>query len=146
MAFLTFTSAPAVRRSFLSALLAPAVLLTGFLAVSEDPQEAQALSLRHLALRSSAPAADATVGRTLEEVRLFFTEVPQIEGTSIRIADGTNALVVSTEASADGEDPSQVFIRPEAALEPGGYTVHWRAIAQDGHAINGDFGFEVATE
>ena len=146
MTFRTFSRTLALHRGSLRALLALAVLMTAFGTAIDRPREVRAATFRHLALRSSVPAADATVGRTLDEVRLFFTEAPQIDATSIRIADGMNELVASTEAAADGEDPSQVFIRPETALEPGSYTVHWRAIAQDGHAENGEFGFQVTTE
>ena len=146
MTFRTFPGTLTVHRGSLPALLALAVLTTVFGTTIHRPQEVHAATFRHLALRSSVPTADATVGRTLDEVRLFFTEVPQIDATSIRIADGMNELVPSTEAAADGEDPSQVFIRPETALEPGSYTVHWRAMAQDGHAENGEFRFQVTTE
>ena len=146
MTFRTFARAFAVRRVSLPALLALAVLISALGITIDRPEEIHAETFRHLALRSSVPAADATVGRTLEEVRLFFTEAPQIDATSIRIADRMNELVASTEAAADGEDPLQVFIRPETALEPGSYTVYWRAMAQDGHAENGDFGFQVTTE
>ena len=112
----------------------------------ERPAEAQLDLLRHLALRTSIPEADGTVGANLEEVRLFFTEAPQMTGTTIRIADAREELVSSSEAAADSQDPTQVFIRPAGPLGPGIYTVHWRAIAQDGHTVNGDFGFQVATE
>ena len=146
MTFHTFARIFSVRRGSLPALLALVVLISTLVTAIDRPEEVRAATFRHLALRSSVPAADATVGRTLEEVRLFFTEAPQIAATSIRIADGMNELVPSTEAAADGEDPVQVFIRTEAALEPGSYTVYWRAMAQDGHTENGDFGFQVMTE
>lgn len=112
---------------------------------SAGSAEARDTLLRHLALESSVPAADANVGHPVEEVRLFFTEVPQ-EGTSIRIADAMDELVASSEAASDEEDPTQVFVRPEMALAPGSYTIYWRAIAQDGHAANGEFGFQITTE
>ena len=119
-------------------------LSAGFLV--ERPAQAQLGLLRHLALRSSMPEADDTVGSNLAEVRLFFTEAPQMNGTTVRIANAREELVSSSEAAADAQDPTQVFVRPAGPLGPGTYTVHWRAIAQDGHAVNGDFGFQVATE
>ncbi len=130
-------------RSILGLLVALAVATAWAAAAQAD---AEAKPLRHLALRTSLPEADATVGPDLAEIRLFFTEAPRLEGTSIRIADEETELVASSQATADRENPSQVFIRPDASLKAGIYRVHWRAIAQDGHAVNGDFGFRVAAE
>ena len=107
---------------------------------------AQLSSDPHLALERSVPEADAAVGQGLAEVRLFFTQAPQLAGTSIRIVDARDRLVEATAAEADSDDPSVVFIRLEGALAAGAYTVHWRALAQDNHPVNGDFGFAVVTE
>jgi methionine-rich copper-binding protein CopC len=98
---------------------------------------------RHLRLTASFPAADTVVTEPPEEVRLWFSEPPQMHGTAVRLADARGELVPTTDAVADEEDPRQVFIRPRAPLGPGEYTVHWRVIAQDGHAQNGTFGFEL---
>ena len=141
----SYLQTAAARRGLPSALVAFALLTVGFAVALNRPEQARATTVWHLALQSSVPAADVSIG-ALEEIRLLFTEVPQIDGTTIRIADGANELVASTDAAADGEDPTQVFIHPEGTLSPGGYTVHWRAIAQDGHAVNGDFGFQITTE
>ena len=107
---------------------------------------AQLSSDRHLALEQSAPEADASVPQGLEEVRLFFSQPPQLAGTSIRVVDARDRLMDATAAEADSDDPSVVFIQLEGALAAGTYTVHWRALAQDNHAVNGDFGFAVVTE
>lgn len=134
------------RRGSTLAVLATVGLVAGIGPMIAGTQEAHAAWLRHLALRSSIPAADASVGEAPDEVRLVFTETPRLEGTTIRLADRSNELITSTPATADGEDPRQIYIRPQAPLGPGSYTVHWRAIAQDGHAVNGDFGFEITAE
>ncbi len=146
MRYLVGSRSPGRRVTLSAAFAAFVVSVLGSGVALNRPAEAQLGLVRHLALESSIPAADATVGTRLDEIRLFFTEAPRIDGTTIRIADAANDLVASTAAAADGEDPTQVFIRPAASLRPGAYTVHWRAIAQDGHAVNGDFGFQVTTE
>ncbi|MDE0083161.1 MAG: copper resistance protein CopC [Gammaproteobacteria bacterium] len=107
---------------------------------------AQLSSDPHLALEQSVPEADAAVGHRLEEVRLFFSQPPQLAGTSIRVVDARDRLMEATAAEADSDDPSVVFIRLEGVLAAGTYTVHWRALAQDNHPVNGDFGFAVVTE
>ncbi len=98
----------------------------------------------HLELRATEPVADTTLAESPDEIRLYFSEAPQMEGTSVRLADANEELVPTTAAEADEEDPRQLFIMPgEEGLQPGSYTVHWRVIAQDGHAQNGTFGFSI---
>jgi copper resistance protein C len=100
----------------------------------------------HLRLERSSPAADTTVATSPPEIRLFFSEAPQMTGTTVRLANAAEELVETTAAAADREDPKQVFIRPVAPLAAGSYTVHWRVIAQDGHTQRGSFDFRVGTD
>jgi methionine-rich copper-binding protein CopC len=98
----------------------------------------------HLELRRTEPAADSTVVGSPEEVRLIFSEPPRMDGTRIRLVDGSDELVPTTDATAEEEDHREVYIRPRSELAPDTYTVHWRTIAQDGHAQSGSFRFHVA--
>ncbi len=100
----------------------------------------------HLRLNSTQPAADASVAESPAEIRLFFSEPPQMQGTSVRLANASGDLVPTTEAVADDGDAREVYIVPEGSLAPGAYTVHWRVIAQDGHAQRGDFSFQVSAQ
>lgn len=100
---------------------------------------------RHLTLRATVPEADSTVTEPPPEVRLIFSEAPQMQGTSVRLVDEGQELVPTTPATADEEDPREVFIRPDELLLDGTYTVMWRTIARDGHAQNGSFEFSVQT-
>jgi methionine-rich copper-binding protein CopC len=97
----------------------------------------------HLRLVATSPAADSTLAEAPTEIRLFFSEAPQMRGTTVRLTRGTEELVASTEAAADPEDPKELFIRPASPLAPGTYTVHWRVIAEDGHTQRGTFAFRV---
>jgi len=107
---------------------------------------AGAAAVRHLRLVASSPEADAELARGPDEIRLFFSESPEIRGTTVRLTIGADQLVPASAAAADPADPTQVFIRPEAPLAPGGYTVHWRVIARDGHTQRGTFDFRIATQ
>ena len=107
---------------------------------------AEAPPLPHLALERSMPEADASVSQDIEEVRLFFTQPPQLASTSIRIVDASDQMIQATEAQPDAGDPSEIFVRLVGEIPAGSYTVHWRALAQDSHSANGDFAFEVVTE
>ncbi|TVP80260.1 MAG: copper resistance protein CopC [Gemmatimonadales bacterium] len=102
----------------------------------------------HLELRDSDPKADSTIVEAPSEVRLFFSEPPQMHGTSVRLVTEDEELVETTDAVADEEDPRQVFITPgeDVTLEDGTYTVMWRVIAQDGHAQRGEFVFHLVRD
>jgi methionine-rich copper-binding protein CopC len=42
-----------------------------------------------------------------------------------------------------GLEPSLEFHAEPAPLAPGSYTVEWRGLASDGHAMQGSFSFEL---
>jgi len=132
--------AGALRPLFWSALalflLAPAI---GFTAATE----ADGAEDLHLSLRGSVPAADSTVAEAPTEVRLIFSEPPQMSGTRVRLVDSSEELVDTSEAAADEDDPREVYVQMEDPLADGTYSVVWRTIAQDGHAQNGTFEFTV---
>lgn len=117
-------------------LLAPAIGV----ATATESEAAVAL---HLSLRGSVPAADSTLTEAPTEVRLIFSEEPQISGTRVRLVDSSEELVATSEATADEDDAREVYIRANAPLADGTYSVIWRTIAQDGHAQNGTFEFTV---
>jgi methionine-rich copper-binding protein CopC len=102
-------------------------------------------SAPHLRLLSTSPAADTVVGTAPAEIRLVFSEAPQMRGTTVRLVNAAEELVATTGPAADPEDARQVVIRPEATLAAGSYTVMWRVIAQDGHTQRGDFEFRVGS-
>lgn len=116
-------------------------LLLGVLALSAAPRSAS--EAPHLRLVRTAPAGDSIVAGSPAEIRLFFSEPPNMRGTTVRLVDAAEALVASTDAVADSADTKEVFIRPNAPLRPGRYTVQWRVIAQDGHTQRGTFDFQV---
>lgn len=99
---------------------------------------------RHLRLIRSQPASDTTIAQSPEEIRLFFSEAPQIPGSTVRLTAGSDRLMETTETAADDDSPGQLFIRPTNSLSAGLYTVHWRVMAQDGHAQRGSFEFRIA--
>ena len=97
----------------------------------------------HFGLGSSAPEADASVA-SLEEVRLWFTQVPQDNSVGIRLIDAAGEAVETGEASRDAEDGKVFSVALDAELSAGAYTVAWRGIGDDGHVVRGDFGFSIA--
>lgn len=99
----------------------------------------------HLALRESSPKKDETVSASPEAVTLWFTEAPQMAGTSVRLLPKGGEPLDLEPATARDDDSSVVVLEVSETLANGDYEVMWRAMAQDGHTIRGDFGFTVAT-
>jgi methionine-rich copper-binding protein CopC len=129
---------------FLIASVGAAMSLLG-LVVPVTRAEAGHL-IRHLTLDQTVPAADTTVTASVTEVRLTFSEAPLLRGTSVRVVDSGRSLMASSPPSTDESDPRGVMITLDPALPSGAYTVQWRVIAQDGHVMRGNFGFEVRAE
>ncbi|MXX68059.1 MAG: copper resistance protein CopC [Gemmatimonadales bacterium] len=99
----------------------------------------------HLALEASSPKKDAMVTTSPETVTLWFTEAPQMAGTSVRLLPNGGEPLDLEPATADQDDPSVVVLEVSETLADGDYEVMWRAMSQDGHTIRGDFGFTVQT-
>lgn len=95
----------------------------------------------HTRLESSAPAAGSTSDGPVTEVTLRFTLPVSLLGEGI-VIEGPDGAVVADVAAA--EDGLALVATPSAALTAGDYTVTWTAAAQDGHPLEGTFGFVVA--
>lgn len=54
-------------------------------------------------------------------------------------SDGNEHEVTRTESMA----PLTDFAASPNSLEPGEYTVKWRDLAEDGHAMEGSFSFQI---
>jgi methionine-rich copper-binding protein CopC len=102
--------------------------------------------VRHLTLDASVPAADTAVTAPVAEVRLTFSEAPLLRGTSVRVVDSGRSLMPASPPRSHESDPRQVYVTLDPPLTSGAYTVQWRVIAQDGHVMRGNFGFEVIPE
>ncbi|MEO5704515.1 MAG: copper resistance protein CopC [Candidatus Limnocylindrales bacterium] len=97
----------------------------------------------HALLRSTTPAAGATLGSVPESVTLTFSETPDIRLTSIKVLDtvGTNRASGSIEAVGD---PAATVRMPISLPGDGVYTVSWRTVSSvDGHISAGSFVFGV---
>ena len=95
----------------------------------------------HFALSKSEPAADATVSPPAE-LRLWFTEAPQNNSTSIRLMAG-GAPVETGPAMPDSGDDKVYSVAIGHTLEAGGYHIAWRSMAADGHVVRGEIPFSV---
>jgi copper resistance protein C len=134
------------RTKFTRILVAGAVGLLASVATLGHILPAEAAAMRHLTLDHALPGADSVVTTDVTEVRLFFSEPPQMRATTIRVVDAGRSLMTSTPPSAYEGDERQVYVSLENPLPPGSYVVQWRVMAQDGHVQRGDFTFRVDAE
>lgn len=97
----------------------------------------------HLELERSEPAADAAVHESPTEIRLWFTQTPEIEGTSVRVLPVGGEPLETGDARLAEDDDTLVVATLGAPLANGRYEVRWRALARDGHVVRGTFEFQV---
>ncbi|MFD2792475.1 CopD family protein [Promicromonospora vindobonensis] len=95
----------------------------------------------HTKLESSAPADGTTSAGPVDDVTLTFTLPVTTLGEGI-VIDGPGGTVPTDVAAA--EDGLVLVATPTVPLTAGNYTVSWTAAAQDGHPLEGTFGFTVA--
>ena len=125
---------PALRLSFRRTAIVAAALATMTALSGARPAF-------HLHLVKSAPAANATVAASPDSIRLWFSQRPELAVTTVKVT-GAGSAAVALAPLATGD--SAVVIAPvKAAMAPGNYTVTWRTMAKDGHAIRGTFSFRV---
>lgn len=95
----------------------------------------------HGGLKNSIPARDEVVTQPVREVRLEFTEKPEMAFTTIRITGPAGAVVGLGPSSLSG---NTLVVPLQAALSPGRFTVAWKTAGRDGHPVTGQFSFSVA--
>jgi len=118
-------------RSILIAALALCSL--GLLAEAAD---AHAWYLR------SNPAADARLVRPPAEIRVSFTEPPDVRGSEIQVLTTDGRRVDRRDVRAT-EEPNGLAVSVEP-IGDGGYTVAWTVLSTvDGHTTKGSFVFAV---
>jgi methionine-rich copper-binding protein CopC len=125
----------------LKRMLLTGAALTAFLAIGSSG----AAAAFHFALKKSEPAADSTVPSP-SHVRLYFTEAPEPGTVGIRLISPSGDPISTAEPAADEHDTSVFSVEVGRPLAPGAYTVSWRGLGDDGHAVRGDFKFAVSAE
>jgi methionine-rich copper-binding protein CopC len=118
------------------------ILLGGLLAVA--PMALHAVPFPHLKLSRSLPAADSVVTVAPKELKLWFSEAPELPLTKVSLTSAAGATVsVGKPTLGTGVDAA-VVVPVTGAMSAGKYTVSWRAGSKDGHPVHGTFAFTVA--
>jgi methionine-rich copper-binding protein CopC len=127
------TTRSMARRSVLALLLVGVPALAG-------------ASMLHLKLSRSEPAANAVLTASPQQVKLWFTQKPELTVTSIKVTSGTGATAVERTLApltrANAAD-APITVPVGAPLAAGHYQIVWRTMARDGHVLNGVIPFDV---
>jgi methionine-rich copper-binding protein CopC len=95
----------------------------------------------HVFPQKQEPGAGATVGSPAQ-VRVIFDGPLEPAFSSLTVTDASGKQVNTQKASVDEHQPTTITV-PLPSLATGRYTVHWVAVASDGHRTHGDYGFDV---
>lgn len=101
---------------------------------------APAVAHAHGRLKSSAPAAKARLGVAPREIRLVFTEAPELTFTTAALLGPGGPVELGPVAPTPGERMG-VAIPIRGALLAGPYTVNWQTAGADGHPVRGTYSF-----
>lgn len=96
----------------------------------------------HLRLVKSAPRDGEVVSTLPTEIRLWFSQKPEVGLTTVRLLREDSSQVELGKV-ARTDDSTSVKAALDAALVPGTYTVSWRSVSKDGHAVRGSYHFNM---
>ncbi|MGI9075839.1 MAG: copper resistance CopC family protein, partial [Gemmatimonadaceae bacterium] len=102
------------------------------------------LALAHGALKSSVPAKGAHLATAPRELRLTFTEAPELTFTRMELIGPDGKPVSLDDLRAVADSPRVIVARIASALTAGAYTVRWQIAGKDGHPVRGRFVFTIA--
>ena len=114
--------------------LAACALLLGVLIFGAAPASA------HAVLTRVSPEPDAVLEESPKEISLSFTETISIPAQGIRLFDPSASEVSGVTAVARG---NTMTAQVPLLTADGSYTVAWKAVSADGHAISGAYLFHL---
>lgn len=94
----------------------------------------------HMRLVKSFPAKDQVVNVAPANIQLWFSQVPELALTRVRLTGPNEATFEVAKAVATDDDKS-VKLAVIDSLSHGAYTVTWQTAAPDGHKVRGEYAF-----
>jgi len=95
----------------------------------------------HVFPQHQEPGAGATVASPAK-VRITFDGTLEPAFTTVTVTDSAGKQANTAKATVDPQEPTVVSVALPT-LVAGHYTVHWAAVAEDGHRTHGDYSFDV---
>ena len=115
--------------------LAPALLL-----LLATPGIARA----HAMLKRSQPANGDHLAAVPRELRLDFTEAPELSVSRVELRAPDGSLIDLSELTTASDSRRSIIVTIQQALTAGTYTVAWMVAGTDGHPMHGRFMFTIA--
>ena len=115
------------------------LVTTALLAFALTPRAAFA----HGNLKSSEPAAGASIAQPPRFLRLDFTEAPELAFTRVALIGPDRDTVPLSALRFATDSRRSVLADVSAARQAGRYTVVWQMAGTDGHLTHGRFSFTV---
>lgn len=98
----------------------------------------------HGRLKSSTPAAGAHLASVPAQVRLDFSEAPELTFTMIRLQTADGRAIALTAPAHATDSRRSIVAQVAEAIVAGTYVVMWQIAGDDGHPVRGRFDFVVA--
>lgn len=129
-------------------LLACAVAVTASLSlaapvVAHSANAVRDAGARHFKLDRSEPAQGGTVITSPAQLRFWFTQKPVLKMLSVKLTGPAAKDIALGAAWASDSNAKVVSLAVKERLADGAYAIVWRAMANDGHAVNGRVAFTV---
>jgi methionine-rich copper-binding protein CopC len=99
-------------------------------------------ALFHLRLEKSSPAKDQRLGASPREIRLWFSEKPELRLSTITVVT-SDSVAVKLSKVRPTDDPLSLAADVTDSMVPGTYLVKWKTSSRDGHAIRGTYSFHI---
>ncbi len=127
------------RRTIGQAISLLAVVMT--LAIAAQPASA------HANLMRSEPAANAILDSAPSQIKLWFSETPELSFTRVQVYDQNAQKIEGIGPLQADLSDDKVLSAALPALSQGVFTVAWKAVSQgDGHVTAGSFAFVVGKD
>ncbi|MBC8752653.1 copper resistance CopC family protein [Paraburkholderia podalyriae] len=95
----------------------------------------------HVFPQKQEPGAGASVAAP-SQVKIIFDGRLEPAFSSLTVTNAVGKQVNADKSVVDAPQPDVITV-PLPPLQAGHYTVHWVAVASDGHRTHGDYAFEV---
>ena len=105
---------------------------------------APGVAFAHGRLKSSSPGAGAHLGTAPRELRLDFSEAPDLTFSSVKLVGADGLQIALGPLGYSTESRRTLVAAITRPLPAGAYEVQWQLAGDDGHPIRGRFNFVVA--
>ena len=101
-------------------------------------------ALAHGRLKSSSPATGAHLAQVPSQIRLDFSESPELTFSAIRLLTSDAREIPLGTLGYASDSRRAIVASVQGAMVAGVYTVSWQMAGDDGHPVRGTFQFVIA--